>query len=119
VPAKENGQPGAGKYFATVPEHPTYSELGRILGPMLGRGNALVIPVPAPMAYCVAGLSECLGRLRGRPEELNFDKIREALAPSWACSGAAAERDLSFAPARPLVERLQETADWYLAQGWL
>jgi nucleoside-diphosphate-sugar epimerase len=41
------------------------------------------------------------------------------LATSWACSGAAARRDLGFEPARPLAERLKETIDWYLKAGWL
>jgi hypothetical protein len=95
-----------------APEYPTYAELGRILRPMLGRPRAPIIPVPAPLAYCFAGLSELQGRLRGKPEELCIDKIHDALAPSWACSGEAARRDLDFLPAKSLAQRLQETVDW-------
>jgi dihydroflavonol-4-reductase len=112
VPAQENGKPGAGRYFAVAREYPTYAELGRILRPMLGRPRAPIIPVAAPLAYCFAGLSELRGRLRGTPEELCIDKIHDALAPSWACSGEAARRDLDFLPAKSLAERLQETVDW-------
>jgi dihydroflavonol-4-reductase len=111
APADENGKPGAGCYFAVAREHPTYAELGRILRPMLGRPRAPIIPVAAPLAYCVAGLSELCGRLRGKPEELCIDKIHDALAPSWACSGEAARRELDFLPAKSLTERLQETVD--------
>lgn len=117
VPSDQNGQPRTGRYFAVAPEHPTYAQLGRILRPMLSRPRAPIIPVAAPLAYCVAGLSELRGRLRGQPEELCFDKIRDALAPSWACSGDAARRELDFVPARSLRERLQETVDWYLSNG--
>jgi len=117
VPSDENGQPGTGRYFAVAAEHPTYAQLGRILRPMLGRPRAPIIPVAAPLAYCVAGLSELRGRLRGQPEELCFDKIRDALATSWACSGEAARRELDFVPARSLTERLQETVDWFLSNG--
>jgi len=119
IPPAQNGKPGQGCYFAVAPEYPTYAQLGRIVRPMLARPIAPVLPVAAPIAWCIAAASECISRLRGQPEELGFDKIREALATSWACSGAAARRDLSFEPARPLRERLKETIDWYLKAGWL
>ena len=119
VPANSNGHPANGRYFAVGPEYPTYAELGRIVRPMLGRPRARILRVPAPMAWCVAGVSECLARLQSEARELNFDKVREALAPSWACSGEVASRELGFAPAQPLANRLQETIDWYGAHGWL
>jgi hypothetical protein len=67
----------------------------------------------------VAGVNEVIGRLRGKALWLNCDKIREALAASWACSGEAAERDLGFTPRKPLAERFEETIAWYRRQGWL
>ncbi len=117
--ATQNGKPGQGHYFAVAAEHPTYADFGRIVRPMLQRPWAPVIPIPAPVAWCVAGLSESVSRLRGRVDALNYDKIREALSTSWACSGETARRELDFTPARPLVERLRETVEWYQAEGWL
>ena len=38
-----------------------------------------VIPVPGPLAYAVGGINELVSRVRGRPEELSVDKIRDAL----------------------------------------
>ena len=119
LPASENGQPGAGRYFAVGPEYPTYAELGRLVRPMLGRNYAPIVPIPPPLAYCVGGLNEMMGRLRGRSQELCVDKIRDALAPSWACSGESAKHDLGFVPAKPLAERLQETIEWCLANRCL
>lgn len=119
VAVGQDGRPRQGYYFAVAPEHPTYAELGAIVRPMLNRPYAPVIPVAAPLARCVAGASEWLARWRGKPDELNRDKIREALAESWACSGEAARRELDFAPAAPLAQRLQETIDWYAAHAWL
>jgi nucleoside-diphosphate-sugar epimerase len=110
---------GQGCYFAAAPEYPTYAELGRLVRAMLRRPFAPVIPLVGPMAWCVAGASELIGQCRGKPQELSFDKLREALAGSWACSPAAAERDLGFSPPKPLAVRLQETIDWYAAEGWL
>jgi len=119
LPAHENGSPGLGRYFAVMGEHPSYADLGRLVRPMLGRPFAPVIPMAGPVAWCVAGASELIGHLRGRPEDLSFDKLREALAGSWACSTAAVERDLGFTPPQPLAVRIQETIDWYAEEGWL
>jgi dihydroflavonol-4-reductase len=118
VPPK-GGKIDEGRYFAVASEHPTYSELGYILRKMLGCHFAPVIPVISPIAYAIGGLSSLISRLKGRAPELNLDKIRDALATSWACSGEAARRDLGFTPAKPLATRLQETIDWCLANGHL
>src|SRR4029453_1167215 len=82
LPAHENGSPGLGRYFAVMGEYPNYAELGRLVRPMLGRPLAPVISLASPLAWCVAGVSEVVGHLRGRPEDLSFDKLREALAGS-------------------------------------
>jgi nucleoside-diphosphate-sugar epimerase len=118
--AIQNGKPGQGQYFAVAAEHPTYAELGKIVRPMLKRPYAPVIPIPGPVAWCVAGMTEGLSRWRGgRTDALNLDKIREALCASWACSGEAARRELDFVPAAPLAERLRETIEWYRCEGWI
>ncbi len=114
IPANDHQARGAGRYFAVAPEYPTYAEVGLILRPMLGRKRAPVLSVPGPLAYCVGGLNELVSRLRGRPAELCVDKIRDALVPSWACSGDAARRDLGFLPLKSLSERFQETVNGYL-----
>jgi len=119
IPAAPGDQPGVGHYFAVAPEYPTYAEVGRLLRPMLGRNFAPILPLPGPLAYCVGGLNEVLGRMRGRAEELCVDKIREALVPSWACSGEAAKRDLEFVPPKTLAARFQETVNWCMAHGQL
>lgn len=119
VPASDNGSPGQGCYFAACPEYPTWAGMGRIVRPMLGRPFALLIRLPGPVAWCAAGVGECVGRLTGKARWLNFDKIREALVTSWACSGEAAQRELGFTPPKSLEERLAETIEWYQREKWL
>jgi nucleoside-diphosphate-sugar epimerase len=119
VPAGGNGQPGQGRYFAAAPEYPTWAEMGRIVRPMLRRPYAPMIRIPGPIAWSVAGVNEVVGRLRGKALWLNYDKIREALVTSWACSGEAAQRELDFTPPRSLAERMEETIAWYRTEGWL
>jgi nucleoside-diphosphate-sugar epimerase len=119
VPAGQNGAPGQGRYFATCSEYITWAEMGRLVRPMLRRPFAPLILLPGPLAWCLAGAGEGVGRLYGKAFWLNYDKIREALVPSWACSGEAAKRDLDFTPPKPLVERFSETIEWYKREKWL
>ena len=118
-PSAENGSQGSGCYFACRDEFPTYGELGRRIARALGRSFVLVIPAPIPLAWTVAGVNELLMRWRGKPDSLNIDKIREARAPSWACSPASVNRDLRFTPHESLDEQLRATVAWYREHGWL
>ena len=64
MPATRKWTAGGGAYFAVSPEYPTYAELGRLVRPMLGRSYAPIVPIPAPLAYCVGGLNEVLAAAR-------------------------------------------------------
>lgn len=110
---------GQGVYFAAAPEYPDYAEFGRMMRTALQRPHAAVIPLLGPLAWFAAGANEQIARLRGRPDHFNCDKIREATAPSWACSAELAARDLRFEPPQSLQVRLQATVDWYNQERWL
>ena len=85
----------------------------------LGRPWMLPIPTAIPLMWLIAGGNQLVSQLRRRSDSFNIDKIREARVVSWACSPEAARRDLGFEPPRSLAERLSETAQWYIRQGWL
>jgi dihydroflavonol-4-reductase len=129
VTTSQNGQNGhrhcssggnsKGYYFAVAPEYPSYAEFGKMAGQLIRRPYVLVLPFPGPLPWVVGGISQALATLRRQPDDLNLDKIQEALAPSWACSAEAAKRDLSFAPPKSLQERLAETVSWYQQERWL
>ena len=111
-----------GYYFIAGDEDPTYSELGRLVGKSLGRRRMLVIPVPGPLVWLIAGASELIARGRGRAPFAGIDKAREALASGhWTCSPARAREKagVGFTPAASLGERLRQTAAWYRSQGLL
>jgi nucleoside-diphosphate-sugar epimerase len=117
--ATSNAPAGQGRYFATAPEYPTWSEMGRIARPLLDRPFAPLLQLPGPVAWCAATVNELIGRVRGKALYLNYDKVREVLVTSWACSSEAAARDLGFTPPKPLAERFAETIAWYKQQGLL
>ncbi len=108
-----------GIYFAAADEMLTYAQLGRMIGEVLGRPRAWIVHTPQPLVWATAAFSEIVSRLRGRPNIVNLDKAREAAAGSWTCSTDALRRDTGFEPALPLRDRLEQTARWYIAQGWL
>jgi nucleoside-diphosphate-sugar epimerase len=119
-PGRREQDPNApGYYFAACDEHPTYRQLGRMIGSALGRSRTLTIPLGHPTVRLLGAVGELVGRLRGRPVVLNFDKAREATAGAWACSSEKARNELGFSVGAPLLERLRQSADWYRREGWI
>ena len=112
-------RPGQGYYFACRPEYPNYVEWGAMVKSALQRPLAPTIPLVGPLPWIAAGVNELIARFRGRPDSFNLDKIREAKAPSWACSCRAVARDFGFEPTKSLSERTRETVAWYRQHGWL
>lgn len=110
---------GQGIYNACCPEYPDYRELGHMLARALDRRFIVCLPLPRPFHLVVGGISQFGGQIVGRPVILSIDKMREAAVSSWAVSCEKARAQLGFAPARPLADRLQQTAAWYREQRWL
>jgi nucleoside-diphosphate-sugar epimerase len=107
-----------GTYFLADEATPTYAELGRMMGRVLGRDPRVIVMPPRAM-YVAAGFNAVWGRLAGRPAALNLDKTREALAGSWTCNPARARRELGWQPGASLEQRLTETLAWCRRAGWI
>jgi nucleoside-diphosphate-sugar epimerase len=118
-PQRSHGDSGTGVYFATSGEAITYAAFGRMIGAAAGRGRVRVVAQPPWLGFALAAACQTLAGLAGRAPILNVDKMREAFAGAWHCSGERAERELGFQPSASLAERVQETVDWYHAHGWL
>jgi nucleoside-diphosphate-sugar epimerase len=114
-----NTSESEGIYFASADETVSYSRLGRMIGDSLGRRRTRVLKVALPVLWMVAGANEIKARLSSTPQFLNFDKFREASGGSWTCSNEKLKNEVGFAPAMPLMDRLNQTSAWYRNQGWL
>ena len=108
-----------GYYFAACDEHPTFGQLGKMIGTALGRRSTLVMPVAVPVASVIAGITEAATQICRRPFYFKFDKFREARAGAWTCSPEKARKELGFSPGAPLAERLRQTVQWYRREKWL
>jgi nucleoside-diphosphate-sugar epimerase len=85
----------------------------------LGRKRLLCVPTPKFCVRAAGLLGELAGQIVRRPLSLNRDKAREATAGSWICSPRSAEKELGFRPLASLRERIRQTCQWYLQEGWL
>ncbi len=90
-----------------------------MIGRCLGRPHAWVVRAPGAAVWTLSAFNELVSQIRGRPHILNLDKAREATAGSWACSPALLQQDTGFRCGLPLEERIDQTVDWYVSQGWL
>jgi nucleoside-diphosphate-sugar epimerase len=79
------------------------------------RRVALPVAALAPIAL----MSRATGRLTRRPALLNDQRLLDIRQLYWLCSGEKARRELGFEPRYDLQTAVQETADWYLANGWM
>jgi nucleoside-diphosphate-sugar epimerase len=89
--------PGAA-YFVPGPRDATFEGMLEAIEAAVGR-RARRIPVPMAAAAVGAAAAQAVGAILRRASIVNLDKLREASAPGWRCSGAAAARDLGHRPA--------------------
>jgi nucleoside-diphosphate-sugar epimerase len=108
-----------GCYFVPAERDLTFAEMGRMMGAALGRRRTAVLRLPTTAVWAVGLVATAFSQLRRQAWYFSLDKAREARAGSWTCSGEAAARELGFAVAAPLEERLRQTAHWYQEHGWL
>lgn len=108
-----------GYYFACAPEHPDYAQWGGMMKRTLRRRWAPNLPIPFPIPWVIAAVSQFFARVTHRSTSFNIDKIREARAISWACRDDATLRDMNFIPNVSVEQRTRETMQWYLDAGWL
>jgi nucleoside-diphosphate-sugar epimerase len=104
---------GKGLYYLSSHDPITFADLGLAIATALERPAPRIIRLPLMATRSVAALVELGARLRSRPSLINLDKIKEAAAGHWLCSSDKATRHVGFST-RPLVERLKQTAHWYL-----
>lgn len=108
-----------GYYFACDDsEFPDYKELGQRIAKAIDR-KVVVWPLWRWVGSTVGFGVQTGFRLCGRSSVVNVDKVREATARSWACSGDKARQQLGFSPPQSLDERLKETGQWFVENKWI
>ncbi len=105
-------------YHAGHAECLTQRELLQAIGRAVGK-QPLLVPLPPALVRGGLQVAGIFSRLAGRASLLGPDKAPELLAPAWTCSSEALARDTGWRAEIAAQEGLQQTADWYRAEGWL
>ena len=104
-------------YFGCGQPH-SYAELSQAITRALNKRTLRIILPVAILTFIGLG-ARLQERLTGRPALLNEQRILDMRQPYWLCSGEKARRELGFSVRVDLEPAVQETATWYLENGWL
>jgi dihydroflavonol-4-reductase len=105
-------------YFVTDGRVYTWRETQAIIENILQR-RAVAVPVPAPLVWLLAALSEGWSRVTGRSTIFNLNKVKELVEQNWGCSGEKLQKDLGYAPRYDLEAGLRHTVAWARQTHWL
>ena len=81
--------------------------------------KALSVPIAKAVLYAGCQIGGIFTKLSGITSFLNPDKWHEIKQAGWLCSNARIVKELNFSPHWTLEEGIQETAKWYIEEGWL
>ena len=105
-------------FFASDGQVYSQAQFSELVSRLLGKPSRR-ITIPVPLARVVFTGGDLLGRLTGKPQVVNRQKMREILADNWLCSIEKARRLLGWNPLADLEGKLSATLDWYRNKGWL
>lgn len=96
----------------------SYREFSDVVARALDRWT-LNITLPLWVLGPIALGAKVQERLTGQPALLNEQRLTNMRQPYWLCSNQKARRELGFVPRYDLASAIQETAEWYIENGWL
>ena len=112
-----NRSADTGIYFASCDEGWKLSEIGRLIGRSLGKDRVRAVRCPPLAVWTISTYYEIKTQLTGRTQPFDWAKAWESFY-HWTCSPEKACKQLSFSP-KPLEERINQTTQWFLDNGWL
>lgn len=96
----------------------TWKEVGAVTKKIMKK-RTVQVRIPHWMVMSIAVVSEVLGRFQSKPPILNREKGTDIVQRYWTCSVDKAKHILHYRQTVELAEGIQETVDWYRANGWL
>ncbi len=106
-------------YYLAHREPATWRELAGIAARLMGHKPPRFLKVPFLAAYAFAACVETWSRLKGKPDIVSRDKLREARYNAWTCDPSRAAAELGFEALTDLEAGLAKTLEWYREAGWL
>lgn len=106
-------------YFVAEGEVYTDKEYTAIVKEILNKKFVLSLRIPLPIVKFASALAEDFSKLTRKPSTLNRDKYKIMAQRDWTCDIEPLRKDLNFQADYDLRRGLQESVDWYVANGWL
>jgi dihydroflavonol-4-reductase len=106
-----------GLFYASDGREYLWEDFARFGGEALGK-RVFVLPTPEALSWVGGVFGSVKGRLTGRAEKLNLDKMADLLGEQ-VFSNEKACKELGFAPQIEAARGFREAAAWFKAQGLL
>jgi nucleoside-diphosphate-sugar epimerase len=118
IKAGEINTPSGEVFFISRPESYRWEDVGNAIAQALKK-RYIHISLPQWTAVAAGIAGDLWTRATGIITTINSQKAKELLQPFWLCNSSKARSLLEFDPAIELKKGIQETADWYLENGYL
>lgn len=79
----------------------------------------LKVKVPLFLLDFISIFTEAAAKITRQAPTLNRQRMRDLKQRFWICDSTKAQKELGYRPTYSLQKGMQETADWYRANGWL
>lgn len=97
----------------------TFAELITSIETAMERRAWLRVPIPSPILWWAAMVTEVFGAVARRPVMFNRDKLNELGASHWVCSAVQTRTAIGWEPCVTFAQGAIQTAAWYHEAGWL
>ncbi len=106
-------------YFVADGDVHTDKEYTQLVKEVIGRKHVLSLKVPLWLLKGISVVAEELSKVTKKPSTLNRDKFKIMKQRNWECDIEPLKNDLGFSPKYNLRRGLEESVEWYRANGWL
>lgn len=94
----------------------THKELGKLIAEAMGKPDATIAPLPAPLMKFGAQIDQLV---RGSKAKLTADRVGYMLHEDWVCDMRKAPPLSVWQAVWGGEDGLKQTAEWYKSEGWL
>ena len=105
-------------YFLTDGDIHTWRAVEGVIADVLEK-RPIKVKVPFFLLDWISILTEAAAKMTRQTPTLNRQKVRDLKQRFWICDSTKAQKELGYRPTYFLQKGIQETADWYRANGWL
>jgi nucleoside-diphosphate-sugar epimerase len=106
------------RYFVAQKETVTARSIAEEIARQLSSWT-LRCPLPFWVLWLVCLVNEAKGRLTGKAEILNLQKVPELQAPGWVCDSSGFASEMGMDCETNLTQGIKQTLAWYHQNSWL